>query len=157
MDRLFAEGAGARRRFLDRLVLALEPGHARNAARAVGARLVSIMNPEPHLAQPIAAELGVPVSLGVDGAAHRGALEGAAAGQLATIAVVGTGLDRVYPKSHRALAHQIALRGLILSEYPLGTPPLAPNFPRRNRLISGAALGSASTMAASCAGVSITA
>jgi DNA processing protein len=56
---------------------------------------------------------------------------------LATIAVVGTGLDRVYPRQHRELAHQITQRGLILSEYPLGTPPLAPNFPRRNRLISG--------------------
>ena len=77
------------------------------------------------------------LALGIDGAAHEGALLGATAGRLSTIAVVGTGLDRVYPKSHRALAHQIALRGLILSEYPLGTPPLAPNFPRRNRLISG--------------------
>ena len=81
------------------------------------------------------------LALGVDGAAHEGALEGALqggmAGQLATIAVVGTGLDRVYPRQHRDLAHRIAQRGLILSEYPLGTPPLAPNFPRRNRLISG--------------------
>jgi DNA processing protein len=77
------------------------------------------------------------LALGVDGAAHEGALLGAAASSLATIAIVGTGLDRVYPRQHRELAHQIALRGLILSEYPLGTPPLAPNFPRRNRLISG--------------------
>jgi DNA processing protein len=77
------------------------------------------------------------LALGVDGAAHEGALLGASAGRLATIAVVGTGLDRVYPKSHRELAHHITQRGLILSEYPLGTPPLAPNFPRRNRLISG--------------------
>jgi DNA processing protein len=77
------------------------------------------------------------LALGVDGAAHEGALLGAAASSMATIAIVGTGLDRVYPRQHRELAHQIALRGLILSEYPLGTPPLAPNFPRRNRLISG--------------------
>lgn len=77
------------------------------------------------------------MALGVDGAAHEGALQGAAAGQLATIAVVGTGLDRVYPRQHRDLAHRIAQHGLILSEYPLGTPPLAANFPRRNRLISG--------------------
>ena len=89
------------------------------------------------------------LALGVDGAAHEGALLGAlqgaiqsglqagASGPLATIAVVGTGLDRVYPRQHRDLAHRIAQHGLILSEYPLGTPPLAPNFPRRNRLISG--------------------
>jgi DNA processing protein len=82
------------------------------------------------------------LALGIDGAAHEGALlgaqgESAPGGPLPTIAVVGTGLDRVYPRQHRDLAHQIAQRGLILSEYPLGTPPLAPNFPRRNRLISG--------------------
>jgi DNA processing protein len=77
------------------------------------------------------------LALGVDGASHEGALQGAAVGQLATIAVVGTGLDRVYPRQHRDLAHRIAQNGLILSEYPLGTPPLSPNFPRRNRLISG--------------------
>ena len=77
------------------------------------------------------------MALGVDGAAHQGALAGAAPEALATIAVVGTGLDRVYPKHHLQLAHQIAQRGLILSEYPLGTPPLNANFPKRNRIISG--------------------
>lgn len=77
------------------------------------------------------------LALGVDGAAHEGALEGAAADQLATIAIVGTGLDRVYPKSHLKLAHRIAQQGLLISEYPLGTPPLAANFPQRNRIISG--------------------
>ena len=77
------------------------------------------------------------LALGIDGAAHEGALQGAAPGQLATIAVVGTGLDRVYPKQHLALAHRIAAQGLILSEYPLGTPPLNANFPKRNRLIAG--------------------
>ncbi len=77
------------------------------------------------------------MALGIDGAAHEGALLGAAQAQLATIAVVGTGLDRVYPRQHRDLAHRIAQCGLILSEYALGTPPLAPHFPRRNRLISG--------------------
>ena len=78
------------------------------------------------------------LALGIDGAAHEGALKGTLRDQaLHTIAVVGTGLDRVYPRQHRDLAHHIALQGLILSEYPLGTPPLASNFPRRNRLISG--------------------
>ena len=77
------------------------------------------------------------LALGVDGAAHEGALLGHTGKGLATIAIVGTGLDRVYPRQHRDLAHRITQNGLLLSEYPLGTPPLAPNFPRRNRLISG--------------------
>lgn len=79
------------------------------------------------------------LALGIDGAAHEGALAGHAQTPdgLATVAVVGTGLDRVYPKSHHALAHRISEQGLIVSEYPLGTPPLAANFPRRNRLIAG--------------------
>jgi DNA processing protein len=70
---------------------------------------------------------------------------------------VGTGLDRVYPKEHRALAHRIARNGLILSEYPLGTPPLAANFPRRNRLIAGLAHGTLVVEAALKSGSLITA
>jgi len=77
------------------------------------------------------------LALGIDGAAHDGALLGAPPQALATVAVVGTGLDRVYPRQHRELAHRIAQRGLILSEYHLGTPPLNSNFPKRNRLIAG--------------------
>ncbi len=77
------------------------------------------------------------MALGIDGAAHRGALKSNGS----TIAVVGTGLDIVYPAKHRELAHQIAERGLILSEFPLSTPSKAGNFPRRNRLISGLSLG----------------
>lgn len=99
------------------------------------------------------------LALGVDGAAHEGALEGARpdASQLATIAVVGTGLDRVYPKDHRVLAHRIAQQGLIISEYPLGTPPLAANFPRRNRLIAGLSCGTLVVEAALKSGSLITA
>ncbi len=81
------------------------------------------------------------LALGVDGAAHEGALEslGPDSDRLATVAVVGTGLDRVYPKRHLGLAHRIAQNGFLISEYPLGTPPLPANFPRRNRLIAGLA------------------
>lgn len=81
------------------------------------------------------------LALGVDGAAHEGALEGAKLQALATIAVVGTGLDRVYPKRHLDLAHRIARQGCLLSEYPLGTPAIAANFPKRNRLIAGLSRG----------------
>jgi DNA processing protein len=83
------------------------------------------------------------LALGIDGAAHEGALEGAGSHPDlgATVAVVGTGLDRVYPKAHRDLAHRIARVGLLVSEYPLGTPPLTANFPKRNRLIAGLAQG----------------
>lgn len=77
------------------------------------------------------------LALGIDAAAHEGALAGAGA----TLAVVGTGLDRVYPARHRELAHAIAASGGLLSEFPPGTPPLEMNFPRRNRLISGLSRG----------------
>ena len=97
------------------------------------------------------------LALGIDGAAHEGALEGAAADQLATIAVVGTGLDRVYPSQHEALAGRIARNGLIVSEYPLGTPPLAANFPRRNRIIAGLSEGTLVVEAALQSGSLITA
>lgn len=97
------------------------------------------------------------LALGVDGAAHAGALQGAVNGHLATIAVVGTGLDRVYPAQHRQLAHRICEHGLILSEYPLGTPPHASNFPQRNRIISGLSRGTLVVEAALKSGSLITA
>ena len=77
------------------------------------------------------------LALGIDGAAHRGALKANGA----TIAVVGTGLDIVYPAKHRDLAHHIVERGLIISEFALGTPSKPQNFPKRNRIISGLSLG----------------
>ena len=98
------------------------------------------------------------LALGVDGAAHEGALE--AAGDrpcLATVALVGTGLDRVYPARHRALAHRIVRQGMLISEYPLGTPPLNQNFPKRNRLIAGLSQGTLVVEAALQSGSLITA
>ena len=99
------------------------------------------------------------LALGVDGAAHEGALDSVTPGstRLATVAVVGTGLDRVYPKAHLDLAHRIAEHGLILSEYPLGTPPLTANFPKRNRLIAGLARATLVVEAALKSGSLITA
>lgn len=107
-------------------------------------------------------EAGLPVvsglALGVDGAAHQGALDAAGdTPRLATVAVVGTGLDRVYPARHRDLAHRITLQGLIVSELPLGTPPLTQNFPKRNRLIAGLARGTLVVEAALQSGSLITA
>jgi len=103
------------------------------------------------------AEAGVCVvsglALGVDAAAHEGAL----AAHRHTIAVVGTGLDRVYPSRHRDLAHRIAQDGLILSEYPLGTPPLPAHFPQRNRILSGLCQGTLVVEAALQSGSLITA
>ena len=97
------------------------------------------------------------LALGIDGAAHEGALAGAAPGQIATVAVVGTGLDRVYPSQHRDLAHRISHNGILLSEYPLGTAPLSANFPKRNRIISGLAQGTLVVEAALKSGSLITA
>jgi DNA processing protein len=78
------------------------------------------------------------LALGIDGAAHRGALSGSGH----TIAVLGSGIDCVYPKSHQGLANDIlSAGGLILSEFPLGTAPLPWHFPKRNRIISGLSQG----------------
>lgn len=80
-------------------------------------------------------------ALGIDAAAHRGALAATGPHAGSTIAVLGTGCDRVYPPRHRDLAHAVAEHGLLLSEFPLGTAPARGNFPRRNRIISGLTRG----------------
>ena len=74
---------------------------------------------------------------GIDAAAHRGGLREAGS----SIAVIGTGPDRIYPARNRDLAHELAARGLVISEFAPGTPPLKQNFPRRNRLVSGLSRG----------------
>ncbi|OHC72655.1 MAG: DNA protecting protein DprA [Rhodoferax sp. RIFCSPLOWO2_12_FULL_60_11] len=135
------KGQAATTSIVNKLALSLA-----NSIAVVGSR-----NPTPQgaaNARQFAKALGLAgltvvsgLALGVDGAAHEGALDSLAPGsdRLATVAVVGTGLDRVYPKRHLALAHRIAQNGLLISEYPLGTPPLPANFPKRNRLIAGLA------------------
>ena len=97
------------------------------------------------------------MALGIDAAAHEGALADAPAHTLATVAVVGTGLDRVYPARHHALAQRIARQGLLLSEFPLGTPALAHHFPKRNRIIAGLTQGTLVVEAALKSGSLITA
>ena len=139
------------------------PLHAPSAMAIVGSR-----NPTPqgivnaHSFALTLSQAGLTVvsgmALGVDTAAHQGALEGGTSNNpLHTVAVVGTGLDRVYPHQNHALAQQIAMHGLLLSEYPLNTPPITANFPKRNRLIAGLSQGCLVVEAATRSGSLITA
>lgn len=108
-----------------------------------------------HLAAGLAGAGTVTISglaRGIDGEAHRATL--AAGGR--TIAVLGTGVDRVYPPEHRRLMEDVAARGLLLSECPPGCPPLRGNFPRRNRIISGISWGVVVVEAALRSGTFIT-
>jgi DNA processing protein len=93
------------------------------------------------------------LALGIDAAAHRGGLSGPGS----SVAVMGTGADIVYPARNRELAHDLAARGALVSEFPLGARPLAAHFPRRNRLISGLSLGCLVVEAAVDSGSLITA
>lgn len=93
------------------------------------------------------------MAIGIDGAAHEGALDAEAA----SIAVVGTGLDRVYPARHRKLAHRLAEQGLLISEFGIGMPPMNANFPQRNRIIAGLSCGTLVVEAALQSGSLITA
>ncbi|PYQ48638.1 MAG: DNA-protecting protein DprA [Acidobacteria bacterium] len=124
----------------------------------VGSRRASAygLNAAAHLArQLVSAGVAIVSGLarGIDAASHQAALE--AGGK--TIAVLGTGIDLVYPRSHSRLAHAIAEQGLVLTEFPPATPPLAANFPIRNRVISGITLGTVIVEATSRSGSLITA
>ena len=146
-------------------MLGAQVNRAQTAAKTIATKLaiVGSRNPTPQgeaNARQFAKAFGSAglcvvsgLALGVDGAAHDGAMLGGGE----TIAVVGTGLDRVYPKKHLALAHRIARQGMIISEFPLGTPPLTANFPKRNRIISWLSVGTLVVEAALQSGSLITA
>jgi len=124
----------------------------------VGSRRASAYgaNAAAHLArQLVSAGVAIVSGLarGIDAASHQAALDAGGS----TIAVLGTGIDIIYPRSHTRLTRDISERGLLLTEFPAGTPPLAANFPIRNRIISGIALGTVIVEATSRSGSLITA
>lgn len=131
---------------------------ARRAVAVVGSRNASrqgVLNAQ-HMAQTLSeAELTVVsgLALGIDAAAHLGGLSGPGS----TVAVLGTGIDRIYPARNGALARRIAEEGCLMSECALGTPPARDNFPRRNRIISGLSRGVLVVEAAARSGSLITA
>jgi DNA processing protein len=93
------------------------------------------------------------LAVGIDAAAHQGSLLGVGS----TVAVLAHGLDTIYPAAHRQLAHSIAEKGALVTEFPIGTPPLSSHFPRRNRIISGLSVGTVVVQAARKSGSLITA
>ena len=130
----------------------------RTALAVVGSRNATVQgngNAEQFARSFSAAGLTIVSGLaqGIDAAAHRGGLSG----EGSTIAVLGTGVDMIYPRINAALGEEIASRGLLLSEFALGTKALAHNFPRRNRLISGLSQGCLVVEAALASGSLITA
>ena len=132
---------------------------SRHAIAIVGSRRASpyAINVAKHLAAPLASDANLVVvsglARGVDAAAHEAALDARGT----TIAVLGTGIDIVYPKSNRALFRRIEAEGLIVSEFAPGSPPLAGHFPIRNRIISGLSLGTVIVEATGRSGSLITA
>ena len=120
------------------LILKIATDNARNFAKATSDSGLTVVSG---------------LALGIDTAAHQGALDGSGS----TVAVLGCGVDIAYPRSNTTLAREITRRGAIVSEFALGTPPLTSNFPRRNRIISGLAWGCLVVEAAQSSGSLITA
>jgi DNA processing protein len=132
---------------------------ARHSVAVVGSRRASpyAINAAKAITAPLASDAKLVVvsglARGIDGAAHEAALDAGGT----TIAVLGTGIDLIYPKSHARLFRRIEAEGLIVTELAPGTPPLAANFPTRNRIISGLSLGTVIVEATSRSGSLITA
>ena len=136
-----------------RLSLLTQPGIAIVGSRSATPQGIAIAESFARALSDAGLTIISGMALGIDAAAHRGGLSGVAG----SMAIVGTGLDIVYPARNRPLAHELAARGALLSEFALGTPALAANFPRRNRLISGVARGCVVVEAAAQSGSLITA